>query len=629
MRNLDKILAIIGLFWGLFISLLPLFRSASGLIAVTFGISLFLLCAIYLGLRLGNKPLDIPRLEARRSAYLLANILFFSILACSLISLYLRPDPYIRPLSYFVSITLLIGILAVEILFLPDNKSYAPFVLLKIVLIPLSLVWSQMLMFPTVIGADSAFHQMFTQEMLTGGSIPLGPYYFRFPVSHLISGTTSLITGLSYKVASMFSISLLQIIIPLLSVFLLGKFAFETKVGLLAALLLGTSSGFISWIYWMLPFTFGAIFIPLIIYLMFVMRRQNNAVIVTSLYLLLMALLVFTHPLTSTCMAILLMVFWGGTKIFDKTYGQKTNIVTLNTVILFIAVMLAWWVYATGDLVNLLLKLIQQGFSQEALHGAQMVISEIEQYIYEVPSGQLLFNNIGKLLFYAIALPGCFYMVSQKTRNPYTFAFAVGGMVILGIELFGVLFYATFEILSYRWTHFSHILLSVPFAASLYLFSAPIKSKFIKASLVTSVIIVHSFLTIMSPLGNIDNPLFRDTAIPRQVYTVSELQAVETVLELTDGEIALDPRAAVMFPFRDPLNRITSIEENEAFYTKDFSEYQSSIIMIRREIIQSSIPLKDSAIKLNYDPAQLLTQEGFSCIYTTGSVSAFCYTSNR
>ena len=77
--NFDKILAVLGLFSGLFISLLPVLRSESGPISVTFGITLFLLCAVYLGMRLGRRPLEVPRLEAGRSAYLIINILFFSI----------------------------------------------------------------------------------------------------------------------------------------------------------------------------------------------------------------------------------------------------------------------------------------------------------------------------------------------------------------------------------------------------------------------------------------------------------------------------------------------------------------------------------------------------------------------
>ncbi len=628
MRYLDKIVAIIGLFIGLFISLLPLFRSESGLIAIAFGITLFALCAIYLCLGLGNKPLNIPRLETRRSAYLLINILYFSIFAYSLISLHLRPDPYIRPLSYFVSIILLIGILTVEILFLPDNKSYSPFVLLKIILIPLSIEWSQMLMFPTVIGADSAFHQRFTQDMVATGFIPMGWGYLRFPIINLVIGITSSITELDYRIASMFSISTPQIICLLLFVFLLGKYVFESKVGLLAALLLGTSSSIISWIYWALPYTFAAALIPMIIYLLFKLK-QNNAIISTLLAIIMMAILMLAHPLTGLCMLILLTVFWAGTGIVDKANEEKpSNIVELNIVILFIVGMLAWWIYVSGDFVHLVL-MIKQSFSPEYLHGPRMVIPEMEQYVYQIPSGQLLFNNSAKFLFYAIALPGCFYMVSQKVKNIHAFNLAIGGMSILGIVFVGVIFYTIYEILSYRWEYFAHILLSVPLAASVYLLSIKIKPKFIRVSLVTLEVVVLSFLTIMSPLGNIDNPLFRDRAIPRQAYTVSELQAVETVLELASEDIVLDARAADMFPFEDLLHRITSIEENKAFYTKDFSDYRSSVIVIRKEVSQSSTPLMGSAIKLDYDPAQLLAKEGFSCIYTDGSTSAFYDTSNR
>ena len=586
--NFDKILAVLGLFSGLFISLLPVLRSESGPISVTFGITLFLLCAVYLGMRLGRRPLEVPRLEAGRSAYLIINILFFSIFAYSLLSLYLQPDPYIRPVGYFVSVFILIGLLVVEILFLPDKKPYVPFVLLKIIIIPLSIVWSQMLLFPTIVGADSAFHQAFTQEMLATGSIPEGWGYFHFPVMHLVNGITSSLTGLGYKMANVFSVSFLQITCILLSVFLLGKLVFEDKVGLLAALLLGTVSPFIYRTYWTLPYSFGAIFLALFIYLLFKRKQSDNAIMVTLLSLLLIAVTIFSHQLIALCMIILLVVFWVGARIFNKIGGQgqgKLTIVTLNTVMLFTIGMFAWWTYVTGDLISMF-GLMEQNFSMGILNQLAVAIPEAEPFTYQIPEGDLFFNNIGKLLVSAVAVIGCFYMVSYKSRNPYTFNLAIGGMVMVGIVFFGVINYGAYDILFYRWEYYSHILLSVPLAVSFYLLSAMIKPKFIKVSLLTSVVIAFSFLIIMNTRGNMDRPLFPDMLNPRQAYTVSEMQAMETILELTDDDVALDATAAAMIPFRQSLHRIIRMGDNRAFYTKDFSDYRGAVIVIREEVVR-------------------------------------------
>ncbi len=628
--HLDKILAIMGLFLGIFISLMPILRSESGSISVTFGIALFLLCAVYLGLRLGKRPLEVPRLEAGRSAYLIINILFFSIFAYSLLSLYLRSDPYVRPTGYFVSLFVLIGLLVVEILFLPDKKSYVPLVLLKIILIPLSIEWSQMLFFPTVINADSAFHQSFTQEMLATGTIPKGWGYFHFPVMHLVNGIASSITGLSYKMAGVFFTSFMQITCILLSVFLLGKLIFEDRVGLLAALLLGTVSCFIYRSYWVLPYSFGAVFISLFIYLLFKREQSHHAAMVTLLSFLLIAVSIFSHQLIALWMIILLIAFWVGARIIDKMGRGQENlpVVTLNIVLLSTIGMFAWWMYVTGDLISML-GLMKQNFSMGTMNQLQVVIPEAEPYTYEIPEGILFFNNIGKLLVCAIAVIGCFYMVSYKSRNPYTFNLAVGGIVLLGIVFFGVINYGTYDILFYRWEYYSHILLSVPLAVSFYLLSAMVRSKFIKVPLLTSVVIILSFLIIMNTRGNMDRPLFPDMSNPRQAYTVSEMQAVETILEVSDGDIVLDGTAAAMIPFRQSLHRIISIEGNRAFFTKDFSEYRYAVIVIREEFVRKAMPLLNATIKLDYNINQLLAEEGFSRIYTVGPVSAFLDNSNR
>jgi len=201
--NLDITLSIAGLFLALVLVLLsPIIDNPHYTVV---GIILLFACIAYLSIGRGMGFPGISEPTRSRSLYLLLNILFFSALLFSILSLYLRPDPYVRPLSYFISIVIMVGILAVEILFLPRSKPYTYFVLTKIIMIPLSLAWSQLLIFPTLNGDDPFWHQWFTQSILDSGFISGSSGYARLPVMHLVSGATSLVTGLGYKMGAMFS----------------------------------------------------------------------------------------------------------------------------------------------------------------------------------------------------------------------------------------------------------------------------------------------------------------------------------------------------------------------------------------------------------------------------------------
>lgn len=608
-HNLDKILAILGLPIALTTALASFTVDNPHYLVVS--IILLLACITYLSIGRGKELPGISEPPRTHSLHLLLNILFFSALIFSILSLYLRPDPYIRPLSYFISIVMMVGILTTEILFLSRSKPYTHFVLTKIILIPLSLTWSQLLIFPTLIGEDPFWHQWFTQAILDSGFLSGGGGYTSLPVMHLVGGATSLITGLGYKMAAMLSISSVNIIGLLLFTFLLSRFIFNAKVGLLAALLLGVSVDLIGMSHLIMPNTFAAFMIPTIIYLLFKLR-PTNPLVGTSLCLLFIATLILTHTVVSMFMATLLFALWAGSKVFNSAYNKRITVVTLNIAILFFVAMLGWWMYASGHII-VLAQIIGWGFSLDYWYQYAPVYKEIAQYTYRVPSYESLFNSIGRYFLLGVSLPGCFYMLSKKVNHPYAFALAVGVISIISVVFLASVFH--FEIQTGRWHYLLQIISPVPLAVTILLFSTRIKNEVGRILSVATLTATLAFLMIMSPIANMDNPLFKNTVI-RKASLESELQAKETIAELAGQAIGANGGPQFAPP--------------KSFYTKDFTEYRDSIIMIRREISQGTISRGvNSYIKLNYDPVQFLTEEGFSRIYESNSVSAFYWNSKQ
>ncbi len=617
--NLDRTLAILGLALAI-ILIIASFIAENPMYTIV-GIILLFACIAYLYIGRNKELPGISELPRTHSLYLLLNVFFFSALLFSILSLYLRPDPYVRPLSYFISIVMMAGILTVEILSLSRSKTYTYFVLAKIMLIPLSLVLSQLLLFPTLIGDDPWWHQWFTQSILDSGFIPEGTIYSRLPIMHLLNAATSLVTGLDYKMAAMFSLTSVPIICLLLFIFLLGRFIFNAKVGLLAVLLVGVSDIFIGMSSQIKPNTFAIFIIPAILYLLFKLKTTRPLVAI-SLSILLMMTVILTHTVVSMWIAILLFALWAGFEVFNRTYNRRNTVVTYTITILFVVAMLGWWMFAAGYITNLAL-LIKWGFSVDYWTQFASPQEVAAQYMHNVPFSASLFNLIGRYFFLVVSLPGCFYMLSKRVSHPYAFSLTAGIMLIVGVTFVASVFHYEYEILTDRWHYFAVILSSLPLAVTLLLFSARIKNEVGKALFVTTLVAALTFLMIMTPLSNMDNPLFKNTVI-RRAYTQSELQAAETILELTDQNIATDngPVAHFYYLPQFPPDRISSL--GESLFTKDFTEHRDSLIMIRTEFSQGTIAFKgDYFVKLGYDPAQYLAEQGFSRIYNSGPVSAF------
>lgn len=614
--DLDSVLSITTLLVALTLILSSL--TMSPLWAIVGSITFFV-CITYLHIRRKEVSFEMLRLQVNPAVYLLLNIAFLLIFFYSIVSLYLRSETYVRPTSYFISTIFLVGILTVEILFLPSNKPYIGFVLSKIAIIPLSLLLSQSFLFPTVFGGDSLKHQIFTQDILNSGFIPEGFPYSKLPLMHLLTGETSLVTGLNYKMATLFSISSMQVILLVSFIFLLARLIFDAKIGLLAALLLGVSTLFIHWSIWAVPQTISAALIPAIIYILFKIK-QNNLFIGSFLAILLMVGLITTHTVSSACMAILLVTSLIANKTFMRIYNKNHNIgITPVITIFFIVVMLAWWKYASGHIFALS-KLIEWGFGSQWFTRPAVITEGAEQYIYNAPFSEWLFNTIGVYLFWIISLAGCFYMFSKKTNNPHGFSVAAGGLIVLTIVFIAVLFNRT-GLLVDRWYYFSHILLSIPFAVSFFLFASVLRKDYIRILFIVTGVVTMSFLMIMVPKANMDNPLFKDSKV-HVAGTTSEVQAIETVSKLMDN-VWVNNYPGHGFTFIG----ITSKGEfsvDECFFTKDFSKCQNYVIMVNMKESQNRRnTFYRSFTKLDYNPVKLLGEKGFSCFYNSGSVGAF------
>jgi hypothetical protein len=621
--EIDTTIAFLGLILASVLSICLVLTSGR-LLYIIFGVFFFLACAAYLIIKKSLASSTLPSLalaDASSRVYLAMNTLFFLFFAYSVLSFYLEQSLYTRPLGYFIAVALMATVVAVEILFLPSRRWCTYFALFKIILIGLSLEFSQLLIFPSIVGIDSWAHQMFTLNTLNAGQIPEGFGYSKLPLMHLMVGSTSLITGLNYKMATMLSVSLPQLLCNVLFTFLLGNFLFGKKVGLLGGLLLGVANWHVNMGFWAIPNTMAAVFIPIIIYLLLKIRREKPNIGV-SLAMLLMGALILTHTVTAVCMAILLFAFWAGFKVYNYMYREWKTSVTLSISVLFAVGMFSWWTYASGD-IRTLGELIKEGFSLDFF--SRLMPKEVTQYVLNVPFSEQLFNNLGLFLFFVISFIGCLYMISKGFRNSYRFVIALGGAIILATSSFAQI--TGRGIIIERWFYFSQILLALPLAVAFFLFCWIVKNKIGKALLLATLTFSLSFLMIMSPVANLDNPTFSPNTQVRFAFTESELQAAERASNMWNGKIGVDSYYSLLWLpsfLAEKIDRQSAEEIDIQLYNRNYTDCQDMFILIRKEIVNHPFGV-GYLYKLDYDPRDVLTTQTFSKVYDCGSVSGFVY----
>jgi len=667
--NIDSILALVGAVCALMLIAFLQIRIGNPAYTIT-AVLAFLACAAYLLLKWRQKLLgfsSILNIEAKPSILLLADIVFFVLFTYNLWAFAFRPEPYVRPLEYFISIAAMSAILAAKILFLPAKNSWTSFALFQIILIALSLEWTVLLMFPDMVGMDTWVHRLTTVGWLDSGCID-GGIYQSLPIMHLTIGATSIITALNYKMAAMFSISLLQVVCDVLFIFLIGRLVFNAKVGMLAALFAGIANWHIFFGYWTIPNTLGATFLLIIIYLVLKLHKDRAFAVIPLLVLLMVALLL-THAIATLWLAILLFTFWLCFVFYNKFFKERSATLSLLAIaVLFTLATIGWWTFGSGTTQTLIYH-FQQGFKPSA--GLTYAPGSAESGIVPVevtplepePPGpaapevkpseptppevvppevtppeaippsyetlssspfEFLFNSLGMILFFALSFIGCFYMLSRRFGNSYSFLIVVAGILVLGIGYFPMLI--GHSVIEHRWWYLAELLLAIPLAVTISLLFGLSKKNYLKAGIVMVLVFILTFLSIIGFPSNQTNRTFSENQVVRFALTASELQAVQTVSAVYDGTIAADGfySRAQFTPelFAGLEDKIEWIQYS--LIEGDFSQCTSSMFLIREEIVNHPFGTgSGSYYKLNYDPRQVFTEEGLQKIYDCGSVSGF------
>ncbi len=611
MGDLDRTLAIAGVILSV-ILIIYLAREIGRVVYLLTGILTLISCLLWLTIRKSHTFEFHPPESWTTTAFL--SICFFGLFTLSILSVHFRPVLYERPPLYFILTALMAGVIACEIL--TSGRRHAGLILIQVILWGLSIAWSQLLIFPSLLGVDPWFHSALTNRIVDEGVIPDGYSYSKLPLFHLMIAETSLIAGLPYKFAAMVSVSLGQIICNVVFVFLISDYLFRNyQAGLLAALMMIIANHHIYMSYWSIPNGFAAVFIPIALYLLFFKFRDRSHPSYALLYILVLTTIILTHTIAAMCMAIILFVSWSALVVYRACdHSGKDNHVSLIRPVGFTVAMFAWWTFAASSSIETLARLIEWGFSIDVFVRTP---EDFRGYEAVIPLGEQLFNNLGMFLFFAVSFIGIFYMISRRGSSS-SFTMAWVGMTPLAIGFFSLI--SGHSVIEHRWWYFAQILLSIPLAIAIYTVGTwKSKRPLYLYSFVFVFVVLLSILMIMSSTANVDNCSFSPNSHIRHSLTEGELKSLKTLTEKWDDPIITDRNFAGSMMFQYP--QVSAF--CRLIYSDDYLNIGDHIILVREVIVGRPFTIFSSIYKLDYDLNVKLEGLGFSRIYDSSSGSGY------
>jgi hypothetical protein len=440
--------------------------------------------------------------------------------------------------------------IVLDVFALSETKRLGTYVVLfKIIALSLTIYAGIYYQFPGIYGVDPWWHNQWIQETVNLGHITGGEFisndYFLFPVFHLSSAITQIVTELSTHTAIFVSTGAM-IALSSLFVFLIGERLANTKVGLLAALILALGDTIIERSTAIIPMSLAFCFYLAILYL--VLGRDRKRVSDTLLVVLLSVTLILTHTVATLVMLFCLIAVFIGIKFYKKT--SKTLVsyesVSLTLITCFGLAMLARWMQ-TGYLgATPFFDWNLKNFIDSLQHEAGFILTG-PAIIKNVPYAVSILGQGGYLLLVIFAVIGALIYLHPKNRTGPRTALALITAVFLAVPYSFVLF-SLRNILPERWFIFLYVPLSVLAVSGLSHMSSLIKGNIRKLGVIMLVILAGIFMMTTNTVANGDSPQVFNGA-SRIGYTQSELTAINTLSDIGVGRPIADEYYVLTFPY--------------------------------------------------------------------------------
>ncbi|MDY9926412.1 hypothetical protein [Methanosarcina sp.] len=586
--NLDVILSVMGFNLGvLIVSLYYLIN----LNQQDIGIAVLSACLIYIVFRKKFKS-EAPISPGKDR---LKNVLSLSFYLIFLISIFIYSvNLYYRPISYFILICVLAGIIASEILYIRKGDRVAP-ILLQIFLLSILIRAGIYYNFPSLMGYDAYFHAGMAKLITDTGIVPpieISSKYFYYPLAHIFVSMTQLMGGLDIKDGFFYSIGFANIF-STAGIYLIGKKLEGPQMGLLAALLINLNNHNI--VTGITNITPGSLVLCYFIIILYAIFSEKPGLVHAGLLLIATILMILTHQLTTFVVFLALVSIFAGKYLHNLLYGSSPTVVaSFNYILFFVISLQTYWMftYVTPDtsffemIFKPLIDVLQAGSSyssDELIVGTVTNQDSLETLILHISYLALPFFAIGGVLTW-------FSRRDAEKIDKFSIALVV---VILYSLAYGIPLLGMRNFLTSRWFPLIAVFLVLVAASYILKLVSLFNSKKAKIPAVFIILLLFSFVMVTTPGINKDNPLVGKETTVRNQFKNIEIQAVTTLSGMYSGNILMDsPYDSCLF-YRD-----SGYDANNATYF-DTHQIESreingdSMILLRRSALTEPISIND------------------------------------
>lgn len=534
-ENLDVILSVIGFSLGLFIVSLYYLIDLN---QKDIGVAILSSCLIYIIFRKKFKSEASISSGKDRLKSLLGLSFYIIFLICVLI---FSMNLHYRPMSYFILVCALAGIIASEILYIREGDRVSS-ILLQIFLLSILIRVGIFYNFPSLMGYDAYFHANMARIITNTGFVApfqISGKYFYYPLAHIFISVTQILGKTDVKDAIFYSIGLANIFITA-GIYLIGKKLEGPQMGLLAALLINLNNHNI--VTGIANITSGSLVLCYFIFIIYTIFSEKQEVKYTGLLLLITILMVLTHQLTTFVVLFALVTIYIGKYLHNHLYNNSPLRTTgFNYILFFIVSMQTYWTftYVTSDtsFLAMVFKPLMEVFQAGAGYSSDELIvgSVINQDTLEV-----LLLHISYLALPFFSIGGVLAWLSRedlKKIDKFSIALVV---IILYSFAYGIPLLGMRNLLTTRWFPLISVFLVLVAASYILKLVSLFDLRKAKIPAIFIIMLLFSFVMVTTPGINKDNPLVAKETTVRNQFKDIEIQAIKTVSGKYSGDILMD-----------------------------------------------------------------------------------------
>lgn len=587
-ENLDVILSVIGFSLGLFIVSLYYLIDLN---QKDIGVAILSSCLIYIIFRKKFKS-EASISSGKDGLKSLLGLSFYIIfLICVLI---FSMNLHYRPMSYFILVCALAGIIAAEILYIREGDRVSS-ILLQIFLLSILIRVGIFYNFPSLMGYDAYFHANMARIITNTGFVApfqISGKYFYYPLAHIFISVTQILGKTDVKDAIFYSIGLANIFITA-GIYLIGKKLEGPQMGLLAALLINLNNHNI--VTGIANITSGSLVICYFIFIIYTIFSEKQEVKYTGLLLLITILMVLTHQLTTFVVLFALVTIYIGKYLHNHLYNNSPLRTTgFNYILFFIVSMQTYWTftYVTSDtsFLAMVFKPLMEVFQAGAGYSSDELIvgSVINQDTLEV-----LLLHISYLALPFFSIGGVLAWLSRediKKINKFSIALVV---IILYSFAYGIPLLGMRNLLTTRWFPLISVFLVLVAASYILKLVSLFDLRKAKIPAIFIIMLLFSFVMVTTPGINKDNPLVAKETTVRNQFKDIEIQAIKTVSGKYSGDILMDsPYDSCLF-YSDSGYNSSNARYFNIQQIKTGEIEGNSMVLLRKSTLKEPISIND------------------------------------